>query len=340
MPNVGSGKPRHSGRRSQGRRNTVLDDVLGVFNTGLLAPSLRLATPILLAALGGLYTQQAGVLNIALEGNMLIGAFAGAAVAYATGNAWLGLLGAVLASMLLAAVFGLFSIRLRADLVVAGIAINLLAAGATLVLMQRFFDTKGNFSPGTRLPDVRLRFLADVPVLGDLFQRQNVLVYAGLLLVVTAHIVLYQTPFGLRVRSVGESPEAAATAGIPVRRVQFATVLISGALCGMAGANLSLGYLSQFTANMTSGRGYIALAVQTFGNATPIGTALASLFFGFADALSVRLQSRGQLAQYTQFVLMIPYIATILALVLVARRRTLLGRRRASVQVEKAEATI
>lgn len=312
-----------------------MDDVLSIFNAGLLAPMLRLATPILLAALGGLYTQQAGVLNIALEGNMLVAAFAGAAVASATGSAWIGLLGAVGASVLLAAVFGLFSIRLGADLVVAGIAINLLAAGGTLVLMQSLFDRQDNLPSGTRLPDIRLPFLRDVPLLGDLFRQQNVLVYAGLLLVAVAHVVLYRTPFGLRVRSVGENPEAAETAGIGVRRVQFATVLISGALCGLAGANLSLGYLSQFTANMTSGRGYIALAAQTFGNATPVGAALASLFFGLADAVSVRLQLRGL---PSQFVLMIPYLATVLALVLVARRRTLLGRRRASVDVGKAEA--
>ncbi len=311
-----------------------VDDILGVFNASLLGPTLRLATPILLAALGGLYTQQAGVLNIALEGNMLIAAFAGAATAYYTQNAWLGLLGGVLAATLLSAVFGLFAIRLRADLVVTGIAINLLAAGATLVLMQRLFNTKGNFSPGTRLPDIRLRFLVDVPILGDLFRQQNVLVYAGLILVAVAHVVLYRTPFGLRVRSVGENPEAAQTAGISVQRIQLLTVLISGVLCGMAGVNLSLGYLSQFTANMTSGRGYIALAAQTFGNASPIGTALASLFFGLADALSVRLQTRGL---PSQFVLTIPYLATILALVLVARRRSFLGRRR-TVEPEKAEA--
>jgi simple sugar transport system permease protein len=313
-----------------------MDEILGVFDAGLLAPGLRLATPILLAALGGLYTQQAGVLNIALEGNMLVAAFTGAAVASGTGSAWAGLLAAVLASVLLAALFGLFSIRLGADLVVAGIGINLLASGATLVLMERFFGTKGNFSAGARLPDVRLRFLRDVPVIGDLFGQQNILVYVGLLLIVAAHVVLYRTAFGLRVRSVGENPEAAETAGVPVRRVRFLTVLISGVLCGLAGAHLSIGYNSEFTANMTSGRGFIALAAQTFGNATPIGTALASLFFGLADAVSIRLQTRGFQSQFVQ---MIPYIATIVALVLVARRGSLLRRRR-TVRPETADATV
>jgi len=238
--------------------------------------------------------------------------------------------------MLLAAVFGLFSIRLGADLIVAGIAINLLAAGGTIVLMLRFFDTKGSFSAQARLPDIRLPFLRDVPVLGELFRQQNVLLYFSIVIVVIAHVVLYRTRFGLRVRSVGENPEAAQTAGIQVRRIQFMTVLISGVLCGLAGANLSLGYLGQFTANMTSGRGFIALAAQTFGGATPIGAALASLFFGLADATSVRLQTRGL---PSQFVLMIPYLATVVALVLVSRRRSLPGRRRTSVEVQKAGAT-
>ncbi|MDQ3855796.1 MAG: ABC transporter permease [Chloroflexota bacterium] len=314
-----------------------MDNILSAFSLNLLGPSLRLATPILLAALGGLFTQQAGVLNIALEGLMLTAAFFGAAGAYYTHNAWLGLLAGVLASMALSAVFGVFSIQLRADLVVAGIAVNLFAAGATLVLLQRFFHTKGNFSPGARLPNVRLEFIRDVPVLGHLFAQQNILVYVGLVLIAVSHIVLYRTPFGLRVRSVGENPEAAETAGVPVQRIQFATVLISGVLCGLAGVNLSLGYLSEYTTNMTAGRGFIALAAQTFGNATPVGTAVASIFFGFTDALSVRLQTRGL---PSQFVLMLPYLATVAALVLVARRHSLLGRRQTTVDAEHAEATV
>lgn len=327
-----------------------MDDVLSVFDTRLLGPMLRLATPILLAAIGGLYTQQAGVLNIALEGMMLMAAFWAAAGAFFFQSdqvaqsapwlvplaPWLGLLCGVLASVLLAAVFGLFSIRLRADLVVAGIAINLFAAGGTIVLMHRFFGTKGSFPARARLPDIRLSFLRDVPVLGELFRQQNILLYFSIVIVVIAHVALYRTRFGLRVRSVGENPEAAQTAGIHVRRIQFVTVLISGALCGLAGANLSLGYLGQFTANMTSGRGFIALAAQTFGGATPIGTTLASLFFGLADAVSVRLQTRGL---PSQFVLMIPYVATVVALVLVSRRRSRTGRRGTSVEVEKARAT-
>lgn len=312
-----------------------MDDLLRVFSLTLLAPTLRLATPILLAALGGLFTERAGVLNIALEGMMLAAAFTGAAVAHATHNAWLGLVGGIAGSLLLAAVFGLFSIRLKADLVVAGIAINLFAAGATLVLMDRFFHTKGNFDTTTQLPTVRLNFLRDVPVLGDLFRQQNILVYAGLVLIVVAHVVLYRTPFGLRVRSVGENPEAAETAGIGVARMQFLTILISGALCGLAGVNLSLGYLSEFTSNMTSGRGFIALAAQTFGNANPIPTAMASIFFGFADALSTRLQTRGYPSEFVQ---MIPYLATVLALVLVSRRRALRGRRQATVNADRTEA--
>jgi simple sugar transport system permease protein len=307
----------------------------GLFDADLLGVTLRLATPILLAALGGLFTQQAGVLNIALEGMMLAAAFFGASAAYFAKNPWVGLVGGVAAAVLLAAVFGLFTIRLRADLVVAGIGVNLLAAGATFVLIEQFFNTKGSFSPGTRLPDVRLGFLDGVPLLGPLFGRQNVLVYAGLLLVALGHVVLFRTPFGLRVRSVGENPEAAETVGVNVGRIQFLTVLISGALCGLAGVNLSLGNVSQYTSNMTAGRGFIALAAQTFGNATPIGSALASLFFGFTDALSVRLQTRGL---PSEFVLMIPYLATVAALVLVARRSRRRGIRQTGPDVDKAEA--
>lgn len=312
-----------------------MGEILDIFDARLLGVSLRLAVPIMLAALGGLWTQQAGVLNIALEGMMLTAAFAGAAVTNKTQNVWLGLLGGLAASLLLAALFGVFSIRFRADLVVVGIAINLFATGATLVLMQRIFDTRGNFPTEGRLPDVNLSFLRDVPLLGPLFARQNILVWLGLLLVALAHVALYRTPFGLRVRAVGENPEAAETAGVRVRRVQFQTVLISGLLAGLGGVNLSLAYSSQFTSNMTSGRGFIALAAQTFGNATPVGTALASLFFGFADAVNVRLQTRGL---PSEFVGMIPYLATVVALVLVARRRSLRSRARSTPDAEEPAA--
>jgi simple sugar transport system permease protein len=238
-----------------------VDAIVGFFSVALLTATLRSAAPLVFAAMGGLLSERSGVTNIALEGLMLLGAFAAAAGAWFTGNALLGLLVGVLAGMLGAVVFGLWAIGLRADQIVAGTAINLLGLGLTAFLVQRIWNQAGGSPSVARLPSFEV---------GG--STLNVLVPLAFLAVPVVHWVLFKTTGGLRLMAAGESPRAAESVGIDVPRYRYAAVLASGLLAGLGGAYLSIGDLSQFTTNMTAGRGFIALAAVIFGNWTPLGT--------------------------------------------------------------------
>ncbi len=277
-----------------------------IFNVGLLLSAMRLATPLLLAALGGLFSERAGVINIALEGLMLAGAFTAASVTWWAGSPVVGLVSAVLAGALIAGVHAVACIRYRADQVVSGTAINILLTGVPALLSGAFFLSSGS--------------TPQVP-------RQNLMPYtpmviAGLLVPLT-YYVLYYTPFGLRLRAVGENPGAADAAGVSVNLMRYAAVLISGALAGIGGAYLSIGQSSLFTRNMSAGRGFIALAALIFGKWRPVQTMLACLLFGFTEALSIQIQGKhfnfprlGLLDWEipNQFVQIIPYVLTIVVL--------------------------
>ena len=291
-----------------------------VFNASLLFTILLKTTPLLYAALGGAITQQANILNIRLAGMMLVGAFGAISVGAATQSAWLAVLGAVIFSMLFAAIYGFLSLRLKADNIIVGIGVNLLAQGVTVFLLNRLYHNEGSFSPAEFPQLWRLQWstLQHIPFVGPLLNGQSILVFVALVLVVVLHFVLYRTRFGVHVRAVGENSEAAAAAGIDPIRIKMWTVLLSGLLCGLGGAQLSMGTRNMFVRNMTSGRGFIAVAAETFGNGTPLGTLIASLIFGAADALSDRLQT-GTLPP--QFVLMVPYVVTIVALVVMMWRQ-------------------
>ncbi|HXO21217.1 MAG TPA: ABC transporter permease [Thermoanaerobaculia bacterium] len=267
----------------------------GVLDLGLLASTVRLATPLLLAALGGLFSERAGVINIALEGLMLAGAFTAATVTYFTGNPWIGLGAAILAGAAVALVHAAACIRYRADQVVSGMAINILFLGLPALLCGALFDTTG----GTpQLP--RSELLPTFPIL-----------LAFALVPITAY-VLDRTRFGLRLRAVGENPEAADTAGIHVALVRTVAVVLSGALAAVGGAYLSTGQSSLFARNMTAGRGFIALAALIFGKWRPVPTMLACLLFGGAEALSIQMQ--GVAAIPVQLVQILPYVLTIVVL--------------------------
>ncbi|MCL6521713.1 MAG: ABC transporter permease [Firmicutes bacterium] len=297
-----------------------------LFDASLLFTILLKTTPILLAGLGGAFTQQADILNIGLEGMMLVGAFAAVSVGAATQSALLAVLAAVAAGLLFAALYGYVSLRLKADYIIVGIGINLLAQGVTVFLLNQLYHNEGNFSP-EKFPQLwRLEWapLARVPLVGPMLEGQSAIALLALLLVAAGHLLLYRTRVGVHIRAVGENPEAAAAAGIDPVRVKFLTVMISGLLTGLAGAQLSMATLDMFVRNMTNGRGFIAVAAETFGNATPLGTLVASLVFGAADAVSDRMQT-GNLPP--QFVLMVPYLVTLVALAVMmlrqqARRRT------------------
>jgi simple sugar transport system permease protein len=272
-----------------------------IFTVALIWSTIRLSTPLILAALGGLFSERSGVINIALEGMMLAGAFTAAAVTFAVGDPYVGLLAGMMAGGLIAAIHAVACIRYKADQVVTGTAINILMIGMPAFLSGAFFLSSGS-TP--QIPKEQL--IPWIPI---------VIAFA---LVPISWYVLYKTPFGLRLRSVGENPEAADAAGVKVARMRYAGVLLSGALAGIGGAYLSIGQSSLFTRNMTSGRGFIALAALIFGKWRPVQTLLACLLFGFTEAISIQMQGVVKLPSGddlpVQFIQMVPYILTIIVL--------------------------
>jgi ABC-type uncharacterized transport system permease subunit len=270
-----------------------LDDVV-VWGT-LLAASLRYATPLLFASLGGLFSERSGVVNIGLEGMMLTGAFFAIWGADVTGTWTLGLVIALVAGALLGLLHATFSITLRADQIVGGTAINLIALGLTTYLFIKIYGNEGTPTGISSVPDVRLGFFGDIPGFGgfldDVFGQLNLMIWAGFALVVVVWILVFKTPVGLRLRAVGEHPRAADTVGLNVYAIRYAAVTLSGVLAAAGGAYLSLGFVETFDQNMTAGRGFIALAALIFGNWRPFGAAAACLLFGFSSALSDNLQT-------------------------------------------------
>ncbi|HEX8129702.1 MAG TPA: ABC transporter permease [Pyrinomonadaceae bacterium] len=271
-----------------------------IFTLALIFSTIRLATPLLLAALGGLFSERAGIINIALEGLMLAGAFTAAAVTHYTGSPWIGLLAGIAAGTLVAAIHAVACIRFNADQVVSGTAINILMTGVPAMLSGALFLSSGS-TPQIPKDDL----IPWTPVV------------LALLLVGVTWYVLYRTSFGLRLRAVGENPEAADAAGVNVNGVRYSAVLLSGALAAIGGAYLSIGQSSLFTRNMTSGRGFIALAALIFGKWRPMQTMLACLLFGFTEAVSIQMQ--GVFKPWgeeipVQFISIVPYVLTIVVL--------------------------
>src|ERR1700754_515696 len=283
-----------------------------LFSLALVFSPIRLAAPLVLAALGGLFSERSGVINIALEGKMLAGAFTAAAVTYAAdtkfglGNAspWVGLLAGIMAGLFIAAIYAVTCIKFKADQVVSGAAINILMLGIPGFLSGAFFLSSGS-TP--QIPKDHL-----------LPQSPLVIAIAILVLVAVIWYVLYKTPFGLRLRSVGEKPETADAAGVSVSNLRYSGVLLAGILAGAGGAYLSIGQSSLFTRNMTAGRGFIALAALIFGKWRPVQTLLACLLFGFTEAVSIQMQGVFKLPSGedipVQFIQMVPYVLTIVVL--------------------------
>lgn len=289
-----------------------------IFTVTTLAVILAKTTPLLLAAIGGAATQMGNILNIGLEGMMLIGAFTAVAVGAFT-SPWVGILAAIGAALLLALIFAVASLVFKADAIVVGIGVNLLAAGATVLLLQVLFGNPG-VTPGNVkaiLPKLNLGIIGDIPILGPAINNQTILVWLAFLLVPAYAFLLYRTRYGVHLRAVGEDEPAAIAAGINVFNVKFISILISGLMCGLAGAQLAMATLGSFTAGMTSSRGFIAVAALTFGLAKPYRTMVACLIFGAADALADRLGLAGANPSLS---LMTPYVVTIIALVLAALR--------------------
>ena len=293
----------------------------------VLDSTMRLATPLLLACLAGLYSERAGIFDIGLEGKMLAAAFMSAAVAFTTGSAWLGLLAGIGASLMLSAIHGLASITFRGNQLISGVAINFLAAGLTVVVAQSWFGQGGRtpqLAGAARFDPITLPFaeaLRDVPVLGpiyyELISGHTALVYIALLFVPLTWWVLYATRFGLRMRAVGENPAAVDTAGVSVVGLRYAAVAICGVLCGIAGAYLATALQAGFVKDMSAGRGYIALAALIFAKWRPWHALYACILFGFLQALALRpdvIQGVLGFKVNAQLLDVLPYILTVIIL--------------------------
>jgi general nucleoside transport system permease protein len=287
-----------------------MEDFIGALGS-LLASTIRNATPLIFAALGGMFSERSGVVNIGLEGLMLIAAFAGVVGASLSGSAVVGLGFGLAAGLVFALIHALMCITFEADQIISGTAINLLALGGTGFLMVLIFGSGGTSPRVSGFKEVAIPLLSEIPLVGPALFSQSLLVYLMYLLVPITWFVVFRTPFGLRLRATGEVPEAVDTAGVSVSRMRYYGVALSGLLAACGGVYLSMGILSAFTENMTTGRGFIALAALIFGRWNPIGAAGAALLFGFG--LAVTFQAPQEVIPL-EFIQMLPYVLTIVAL--------------------------
>ena len=279
--------------------------------SALFASMLRYATPLIFGALGGMFSERSGVVNVGLEGMMLMGAFFGIMAADKLDSWFLGLVVGILSGGAMGLLHAIWSVHLSADHIISGFAINFLALGLTGYLFIDIYGQEGTPTDIPSIPNVRLAFLDGVPFIGDIFGNLNLMIWIALILVPLSWLVLFKTPLGLRIRAVGEHPRAADTVGIDVYRIRYGAVIASGMLAAAGGAFLSIGFVNSFNENMTAGRGFIALAAVIFGNWRPFGAAAACLLFGFSSALAQRLPEYSDSAAVLFQAL--PYVLTLIA---------------------------
>jgi simple sugar transport system permease protein len=284
---------------------------------GMVQSTLMASVPLTLGAISGIFCERSGIINIAIEGMMLSGAFAAVAFASVFDSLWIGLLAASLVGGLMALLHAVLSIKYKVDQIISGTVINLLAAGLTRFLNLRLLEPAGLSTPGS-FGLIRIPVLADIPIIGPIFFENQPTVYIMLIVLVAANWVIFKTPWGLRMRACGEHPRAADTVGVHVNRMRYFSVVIGGLVAGIAGAYFSLGVVGTFEDGMTRGQGFVALAAMIFGNWNPIGAFMAALLFGFADALQVKMQILQPVLPFIEqaippeFLQMAPYILTII----------------------------
>lgn len=287
--------------------------------TSFLAADIRMATPIMIAALGIVFSERAGIVNIGTEGMMLIGSLAGVIGSYYTGSVWLGALIAILVTVAFSAIFALFTITIKADQTVIGTGMNILASGLTITVNRAIFGASTSPPKIDVFSSVPIPLLSDIPVIGPALFNQSLPVYLAFILVPVTWFVMFRTNIGLKLRAVGENPRACDTVGINVSKIRWMSVLFSGLMAGFAGAYVSMGQMSFFTEGIIAGGGFMALAAVVFGNYTPIGVMIASIVFGASSALQYSLQVLGT-GIPDQLMGTLPYVITIVALCMVIRR--------------------
>lgn len=303
------------------------DTLSGIFSWGFIASVIRVTTPILLAALGALVANLAGSPNIALEGTMLMSAFVGVIVSGFTGNLWLSMIAGILTGMSMSLILAFFALKMKTDIILAAIALNIFASGGSIFFLSALTGDKGSSASVNSLvfPNIQIPVIKDIPILGDIISGHHIITYIAIVLIFAVQYMLYRTPLGLRIRAVGENPNAAESVGISVNNTRLIALLISGALTSLGGLFLSMGYVSWFARDMTAGRGFIALAAQALGGASAIGVALGALLFGFTEALSYSLQFLKVPYELTQS---FPFMITIVVLAFYAYLKLPTVRRR------------
>ncbi len=289
-----------------------------IFKPEFVFAIIRITSPILFAALASVIAEKAGVVNIGLEGTMMISALFGTLISFWTQSWLIGVLGALVVGILLGAMMGFFALRLRTNIILVGIALNILGSGGTVFLLYLFTGMRGNTSslssPNILIPTWNIPLLKDIPVVGAMFSGHAVLTYVAFILVFVVWFLLYKTSLGLNIRAVGENGNAARSVGISVQRIQYIALMLSGALSGLGGAFMSMYYSQSWNTGIVAGRGFIALAAQAMGRGEPVGTMFSSLLFGTAQALETRVSGIQGVSSY--LVASIPYVVTILGLVL------------------------
>ncbi|MBP6086585.1 MAG: ABC transporter permease [Pelolinea sp.] len=301
---------------------SFIEILKSVFTLSLVYSAVRVSTSIVLAGMGEMITERAGVLNIGLEGIMLMGAWSAAIATYFTGNPWIGLLAAAGTGLVIALIFAFIVITLKSNQAITGLAMFLLCAGLSGFLLQIIFEHGGNTPSVNTLPNVNSAFLENIPILGEIFNGQSILVFPTLLLPILLSILFYKTHWGTWLRAAGENPRALDVVGVNPIAVRYIATLTGGVLCGVGGAYLSISQTSLFSENMVAGRGFIALAAVIFGNVRPGGVFWACMFFGFMDALQLTLQT--VVPDYViprEVFMSLPYIITVLILAGFIRRK-------------------
>jgi len=297
-----------------------MDEILAqILQVGFFAAVLRIATPLLFATLGEMFSERAGVLNLGIEGIMLLSAMTGFSAAYFTGSLWLGIAAAAATGMALGALMGLLTVTLGLSQHVSGIGVTLLASGLAFFFYRLIFGQPSVPPSVVSFQTVPLPGLSAIPALGPALFNQFALVYLAFLLVPLSAFLLYRTPWGLNLRTVGENPHAAASAGVSVAGTRYQALILGGALMGIAGAFLAMAQFNAFTFGVISGRGWVCIALVVFGQWSPWRSALGALLFAFIDALQLRLQASSAIGLPYQFFLMLPFLLTIVAMAVVSR---------------------
>lgn len=293
-----------------------------IFQADFLFIIIRITAPILFAALAAVISEKAGVANIGLEGMMMITALFGFLFAYWTQSWVVGVLGAMLIGILLGLMMGFFSFKLKTDIILSGIAVNMLGTGGTIFLLYMFTGLRGNtgalVSPNILIPTIDIPLINKIPILGDMLSGHAILTYLAFIFVFVMRTFLYRTPLGLKIRAVGENPNAASSVGVSVIRMKYIAIAMSGALAGLGGAFMSMYYSQGWNQGMVAGRGFIALAAQAMGRGEPVGAMFSSLLFGLAQAMKTKVSGLRGMASYNYLIEMIPYVVTIIGLVFYA----------------------